>query len=64
MLTLSSAETLNAIELAEFLKVSVGYVYNIRAQEPENDNKLPKGHKVGRHVIWLKSEVLEWIRQH
>lgn len=64
MATTSSTETLNAIELAAILKVSVGYIYNVRALEPENDNKLPKGHKIGRHVIWLKSEVLEWIRQH
>lgn len=63
-ITKQEKETLSASELAELLNISVGFIYNVRASEPDNYNKLPKGHKVGRRVVWLKSEVLEWLSQH
>ena len=48
-------EILTAKEAADFLKVKVGYIYQLRATQ-----RIPF-HYVGKTVRFLKSELIEWV---
>lgn len=50
--------TLTAKELADFLHVTPGHIYNARSNKLSD---LPPAHKVGRRVVYLTSEVVEWL---
>lgn len=50
-------EVLTAQEAADFLKVQVGYIYQLRAS-----HRIPF-HYAGKTVRFLKSELIEWLKE-
>lgn len=50
-------EILTAQEAADFLKVQVGYIYQLKAQK-----RIPF-HYVGKTVRFLKTELIEWLKE-
>ena len=54
------ADQLWSIEqVAEFLNLPVG---TIRKQRVEG--KFAPGYRIGKHVRWKRSELLEWLEEH
>lgn len=50
-------EILTAQEAADFLKVQVGYIYQLKA-----DKRIPF-HYAGKTVRFLKTELIEWLKE-
>jgi len=50
-------EILTAQEAADFLKVQVGYIYQLKAQK-----RIPF-HYAGKTVRFLKTELIEWLKE-
>lgn len=51
-------ELLSPTDLAEYLNVPVGTVYNWRSE-----GKGPRGIRVGRHVRFRQSDIDAWLEQ-
>lgn len=49
-------EIMTAKECADFLKVKVAYIYDLKAR-----HKIPY-HTMGSSIRYLKSEILEWVK--
>ncbi len=45
------------VEVAEYLRLSPATLY-----EMTRTRRGPRGRKVGRRWVWLRSEVIEWLR--
>lgn len=52
---------LTAEELARFLRINTQTVYNAISKELEGTH-IPKSIKIGRRRLWIKSEVLTWLK--
>jgi len=52
---------LTAEELARFLRINTQTVYNAISKEQEGTH-IPKSIKIGRRRLWIKSEVLTWVK--
>jgi predicted DNA-binding transcriptional regulator AlpA len=56
-------QTMTIDELAEFLHTKVGTIYYWRSTADDDENRLPKARKVGRRLVWLRSEVEQWLAE-
>ena len=58
--------TLTVKALGRLLGYSEGHILNMRAYDlthPEREPQLPRGHKLGRRVVYITSEVMDWLRE-
>lgn len=52
--------TLTAKQLADFLGVTPGHIYNARSNGLSD---LPPAHKLGRRIVYFTADVVNWLSQ-